>query len=1042
MTGVSTNADDQAKRPAERRQVTALCYDLVGSTKLSDTLDPEDMQELQQSFHDVCTRSVNRYGGYIESYTGDGAMAFFGYPRGQEDSAARAVHAGLEIVNECRKLSAVLAPRGITTAVRVGIATGTVVTQRAASDTADLVGMPLNLAFKLQAATEPDTVLISSSTRKLAGRLFEYEAAGNLRLGGLASPQSAWRAVRARQFRTRFQSARIQPLTPLVGREAETKTLVDLWERSKDGAGQALLVSGEAGIGKSRLISTFCRNNVHNRQLTFFYQCSSLHRDTALHPIIAQLEHFIRRSQTDTKEQLREALHALLASAGMSVDETELIARLLDISSCARDLAPDVSKERTFEALINWALHLGAKRPLLIIVEDVHWIDPTSQELLDQFIERISGHRIMLVVTCRPEYELRWSDKPHLSQIALARLSQSSATAIVEQILQSKKASTQLVEQIVQRADGIPLFVEELSTAVLDATPANGSAEDSTFSVINIPLSLSDSLIARLDQLGPDKEVAQICSAVGRTFALDIVQKLSIVDEFRIARGLERLVRLGLATLDVEGNDIRYAFRHALIQESAYESMLRSKRVAVHRRIAEVLEHDLSGTRDAAAEIVGHHCAESGLFEKAASYFHSAGRHASEASANIEAKRLLERALACVSKVPASPARSEVELSILNSLGPVLMTTNGPGSPEVEHVYKRALQLCPEVSNGKQQFVTHWGWWRIAPSADELRQRADQLLTLAIRLEDLDFKLQAHHCQWATLFNAGHLADCARHIDQGIEIYERGDYRSHGTLYGGHDPKVCAYGEKALLLWLMGYPDQAVEAIGASIAHAEALRHAGSLGHARDIEIMLLRYRRDVEGLLARTETMIAFASDQGFRDLSAKALVFKGWALTQRRQREVGIELIERGLALQRKLATQEDIPVYLEMLAEARGASGTPELGLPLLDEAISMVNASGLIYWLAELYRCKGNLIAQSARRGNEDAIVWYDRALETATGQGARSLILRSAAGKARQLGLAGLRDDGRALLAEAYSAFTEGFESADLIEARQLLDALR
>jgi predicted ATPase/class 3 adenylate cyclase len=1053
----STTTNGQATLPAERRQVTALSYDLVGSTRLSDELDPEDMQEVQQSFHNVCTQAVNRLGGYIASYTGDGAMALFGYPRGHEDSAARAIYAGLEIVSECQKLSAVFTARRIMIAVRVGIATGTVVTHRTASERVSFVGIPLNLAFKLQDVTAPNTVLISATTRRLAGRLFEYRAAGSLLLGGLTSPQPAWRAVRPRQFRTRFQGARIHPLTPLMAREAEIQGLTDLWRQSEQGSGQIVLVSGEPGIGKSRLVSAFGHKAARNRQLTIFFQCSALHRDTALYPLVVQLEHFIRRSATDSAEELRTALHALLSSNGVSSDATELVARLLDISSGSLDLPPDINKERTVEALISWASHLSARRPLLIIVEDAHWIDPTSQELLDQFVDRISGHNIMLIITCRPEYQPAWSGKPNVSWIRLDRLSKASCTTIVEKIL-GQWAPHEVVEQIVQRADGIPLFVEELSTAVLDASSPNGTPEVFSSTAGHVPPSLSDSLIARLDQLGPDKEVAQICSAIGRTFALSILQrvltmddariassvaqKVSMMDDARVARGIERLVSLGLATLDVDGTDIRYSFRHALIQEAAYESMLRNKRAAVHRRIAEVLERDYRGTREAAPEIVGHHFAEAGLVDRAAVCFHEAGRRAAAASANIEAKRLLERALACVSKTAATPEKSALELSILNSLGPILMTTNGPGSPEVEHAYERALQLCAEVPDGKQQFVAHWGWWRIAPDADELQRRADQLLEVATRLDDLDFKLQAHHCQWATLFNAGHLAECLKHIDLGIEIYERGDYKSHGTLYGGHDPKVCAYGEKALLLWLTGYPDQALQAIEVSLSHAETLRHAGSIGHARDIEIMLLRYRRDIEVLLARTETMVAFAAEQGFRDLSAKALVFKGWALSCLGQRDIGLESMEEGLALQRKLATQEDIPVYLEMLAETHGDGGNPELGIPLLDEAISMVNASGLIYWLAQLYSCKGDLIRKGAGRTIEDAIVWYDRAIETATLQGARSLVLRAAVGRARLLDRSGRRDAGQAALAEIYSTFTEGFNSVDLLEARQLLDGLR
>jgi class 3 adenylate cyclase/predicted ATPase len=1038
----------QTRLAAGRRQVTALSYDLVGSTRLAALFDPEDFAELQRSFHGACLKAVGRYGGHVDDIKGDGGLIFFGYPQAHEDDALRAVRAGLDIVSKCERLNEDAKVKGGTVAVRVGIATGIVVVGDFAPGNllaqSDVIGLPPNLSFKLQKAAEPNCVLISASTHALTGSLFEYVDLGGIAIGGIDAPQHAWRVLRERPFALRFNAIHPDRMTPLVSRDDEIDLITSRWRSAGQGEGQVVLIVGEPGIGKSRLAESAKHGLAVNGEFQVTLQCSAQHANTALYPLISRLDHALElESAHDPFDKIGQ-LERLLSRAHIN-SELPLIAYLLEIPTDQRypplGLNPDQIKERLHRLFRRVVQRLGGPRPWLIVVEDLQWIDPSSEEMLDLLVERIRQMPGILILTSRPEYAPSWIGQPHVSVVALNRLGPEDSAKIIAHISGPRALSQDTMDTIIDEADGIPLYVEELARGAMQAPAATSLADKDNRrpSAIRIPTTLYDSLTARLDQLGAGKEIAEVGSAIGRKFPLDLASRVAALDEVTAAMNLDKLVEQGIASADREGERIVYTFKHALIQEAAYQSMLRPRRQALHRQIVVLLTSDFAGTRDAEIEVVAHHYIEAGMVNNAITCLLEAGRLAAAKSANAEAERLLKRALKLLQSSPENAERDKTELALLVSLGPVQIATAGPGAVEAQATYRRAIDLCEKLPHDPVHFTAYWGWWRTSPSFKEMHDRANRLSVLADTLADPQFQLQAHHCQWATLFMLGEQQACCVHIARGIQIYDQGDYRLHGTLYGGHDPKVCGLGERGLSMWLLGYPDQALQAAAAGIDHARSLRHAGSIGHAMDQEIMLHRYRKDPITVLDRAGKMRSLGEEQGSKDLLSKSQIFEGWARAALGDPVGGTRLLSDGLTMQRAIGTQEDFPVYFEMLAEAYIALAEYTKALALLDEAIEMADRTGLQYWSAELFRQKGVVEMLQTEAGGER---FFDRAVTIAESQSARSLLLRTRICQASLLAKRGSHREAAELLGPAYGTFTEGLDTTDLREASELLERFR
>jgi predicted ATPase len=702
-------------------------------------------------------------------------------------------------------------------------------------------------------------------------------------------------------------------------------------------------------------------------------------------------------------------------------------------------------RELTLSALQSLVEGLAIQSSLLLVFEDVHWIDPTSQEWLEVLVERAASRRMVAVITHRPGYAPPWQGQPHLTSCTLNRLSPAEAAEIARRVANGKDLPRQILQHIVTKTDGVPLFVEELTKTVLESGLLQEHKDRyeliGAIPPLAIPATLHDSLMARLDQLASGPKVAQIGSAIGRQFSYELLAAAASMRGAELDTALDELVDAQLILCDGIRPRAIYSFKHALVQDAAYGTLLLAQRQALHARIAEVLETQFPETLEASPELVAHHCTEAHLGPKALHYWQLAGRRASERSANVEAISHLKRGLDLVATLPETAERRHEELDLLLTLGPVLINLKGPRTSEVAETYARALELCSSLPDSPQHFTAMWGAWRISERFETGLEIGQKLLTLAERLGDPGLSLQAHHCLWASLYHLGRHEECCEHVREGVRLYDAGNYRAHVAVYGGHDPKVCGTGERAFSLWLLGFPDQALAAGREAMVWARRLAHAGSLVHALDMSLLLHRYRRDAPTVQGRAEELIQYSEPHGFSAYRAKGTVFLGWALAELGESKRGIAYMREGLEELRALVTGEDFPIWREMLATACVKAGAPAAALEMLDEAFAETEQMGLRYWTAELHRSRGEaLLALSPPRVSE-AEADFQGALAVAREQKVRSLELRAAVSLATLERGRGGTAAGRETLAPVYAWFREGLDSVDLREARALLGEL-
>lgn len=1035
--------------------MTVLFADLVGSTSISGQLDPEDLRALFRTYLTTCTFVVQRFGGHVAQYLGDGILAYFGYPMAHEDDAERAVRAGLGIVEAVTQLRPVpIGAASVQLAVRVGIATGLVIAGDSPGgrpgEVDGLVGETLNIAARLQAGAEPNAVVITSETRHLVGDRFVCEDLGSVALRGVSRPIQSWLVMHLNETLTRFEAAHAAGLTPLVGRKEEFDLLLQRWNDAMSGRGQVVLLTGEPGIGKSRIVQNLGERIVQEPQKVVLFQCSPHHANSALYPVGAALERLAAFEREDSMERKLAKLEALLGQCGQPVEATApLVAALVSVPTGNRYKPVAVTQQRqrelTLAALQGLIEGLARDRGVLLVFEDVHWIDPTSLEWLDVLVERAGSQRLLAVITFRPTYAPGWSGLPHLTFCALNRLSPTEAAEVARRVAKSKTLPEQIRDHIVAKTDGVPLFIEELTKTVLESGLLQEHEDryelTGTIPPLAIPATLHDSLMARLDQIASGPEVAQIGSAIGRQFSYELLAAVASVPDIELRAALDQLVDAQLMLRHGTLLHATYSFKHALVQDAAYGSLLLARRQALHARIVEVLETQFPETLEASPELLAHHCTEAHLGPKALHYWQLAGRRASERSANVEAISHLTRGLDLVATLPDTAERRRQELDLLLTLGPVLMNTKGPRTREVAQTYSRALELCSSLPDSPQHFAAMWGSWRIFEHFETALEIAQKLLKLADGLGDPGLTLQAHHCLWASLFHLARHEACREHVDVGLRLYDAGNYRTHGAIYGGHDPKVCGVGARAFALWLLGFPDQALAASREAMAWARGLAHPGSLVHALDMSLLLHRYRRDARTVQARADELIRYSEDQGFSAHKAKGTVFLGWALAELGETERGIAYMRQGLDELKAIVTSEDFPILREMLATACVKAGQSGAAFDMLGEAFAEIEQSGLCYWTAELHRSRGEaLLALSPERAGE-AEADFRRALSVAREQGARSLELRAAMSLATLERRRGQTADACAWLAPVYQWFREGFDTVDLLEARALLDEL-
>jgi class 3 adenylate cyclase/predicted ATPase len=1039
---------------AERRQVTIMFSDLVGSTALSARMDPEDLREIVSSYQRCVAEAVRRFGGFVAKYMGDGVLVYFGYPTAHEDDAERAVRAGLAVVEAVGRLPM----EGEPLQVRIGIATGLVVVGdlvgAGAAQEQAVVGETPNLAARLQALAPPNAVVIAQGTHRLTGGLFEYQSLGTVEAKGFAESVRAWRVLEESQVENRFEA--LHPSggeTPLVGREGEIELLLRRWQRAKSGEGQVVLLSGEPGIGKS-CITAALQQRLAGEPLTCLrYFCLPNYQDIALRPTISQLERSAGFAREDLPEIKLSKLEALLTPTRPSDEDMALLAELLSIPASttagrypARELTPQRKRDLTFEALLRQLAMLARQRPVLMVFEDAHWVDPTSMELLDSVVAQVGRSAVLLLITFRPEFSPAWTGGAHVSTLTLDRLGQRESAVLAQRIAGSDGGlPAEAVDEIVARTDGVPLFVEELTKAVIEASSGAELVLSATpNSARVVPPTLHASLMARLDRLGPAaKEVAQVGAAIGREFSYELLVPVAAPrSQTEVRHALGRLVEAGLLFQHGTPPEASYVFKHALVQDAAYGMLLRKQRRQLHRDIAQRLEQHDPAVVQGQPELLAYHCSEAGLHKSAIAYWTVAGERAARRAANTEAVRHFRRALALLEAEPSAPERATTELKILAQLGPALMNVQGWTAPEVERVYDRALQLARAMDSSADLVAPLVGLWLFHHARGEFgkaRESIQELFRVAHTLNDPNLLLQAHHAAWPTPMFCGDFTTAYRHVEQGLSLYDEREHRHHAFQYMGHDPAVCAHALGAIIAWVLGYPERAARHADNAVQFARQLEHAPTLAHALWFVCTYHILRDDVEAALAASSETLALCEEHQLAQPKAAGMLYRGWGLVRIGKIEEGLTLAQNGLAAWERGGVGAFLQQGRFILAETCTVAGRPDEAVKLLSTALSHGNQTGEKWCEARIHHLRAQLFIASGEWAQAEQCL--RTALDVARQQDARSFELRSAASLAGLWRDQGLNRQAYDLLALSYGKFEEGFDTPDLRRAKALLEEL-
>jgi class 3 adenylate cyclase/predicted ATPase len=1045
----AASRDAPARADAERRQLTVMFCDLVGSTGLATRLDPEDLREIIGAYHRAVAETVPGFDGFVAKYMGDGVLIYFGYPRAHEDDAERAVRAGLGLIDAVGRLDV----GSVKLQARVGIATGLVVVGdligEGSAQEQSVVGETPNLAARLQALAGPEAVVIAASTRRLVGDFFEYRDLGAVEVKGIAAPVPAWQVLRPSVVTSRFEALRGSALTRLVGRDEEIDLLLRRWARAKAGDGQVVLVSGEPGIGKSRITAALAERLHAEAHLRLRYFCSPYHQDSALFPFIDQLGRASGFARDDPPAAMLEKLEALLAQAAPPDEDVAFLADLMSLPGWERhplpNLSPQRKKERTLEALIRQLEGLARRQPVVIVFEDAHWIDPTSRELLDLTVERVRTLPVLLIVTFRPEFQPPWTGQPQVSMVVLNRLDRHDRTALVAQIAGGKALPDEVVAQIVDRADGVPLFVEELTKSVLESGVLREEVGryvlDGAMPPFTIPTSLHDSLMSRLDRLGSVRLVAQIGAAIGREFPYALLCAVSRLPEDELQAPLARLVASELVFQRGIPPNAVYSFKHTLVQDAAHGSLLRNSRQQLHAQIAEALETHSPELMDTQPALLARHYAEAGLVEKSVAYWGKAGQRSAARSAMAEAVAQLHKGLDQLALLPDTPERQGRELEFWSALGAVLQAVKGQAAPETGHAYARARELWEQLGSPSEFLHIPYGQslHHVFRGELDLAQRLDEdLLRLSRQRNDSTGLVLGHISSGQTLLFAGGFASSRSHFEEALALYDPILCRSLARHAGPH-PQVSALGYLGIDLLCLGYPHQALVQSRAAIAKARGLAHPPSLAASLALGTLLLLLSRDNVALDKRAGQLVAVATEQGFPRWHAQGTICRGWVKVKNGDVVEGISLLRSGSKAYRATGSLSWMPQYFALLARACEIAGQIEEGLTLLDDALEIAERTGERSLEAELNRHKGQLLLRQGH--TEAAEVLYRKALGIAAEQGAMLWELRAAMSLARLRRDQGRGAEARDLLAPVYAWFTEGFDTPDLKDAKVMLDEL-
>jgi class 3 adenylate cyclase/predicted ATPase len=1046
--------EPRPQETAERRHVTVMFTDLVGSTALSARMDPEDLRIVIGAYHKCVAETVARFDGFVAKYMGDGVLVYFGYPVAHEDDAERAVRAGLGLIEAVASFPSLESLK-----VRIGVATGLVVVGHLVGSgearERGIVGETPNLAARLQGIAEPNTVIIADSTRRLLGNLFELQDLGPGELKGIAGPTRAWEALRANPVESRFEALHTTGLTALVGREKEIELLLRRWATAKTGEGQVVLISGEAGIGKSRLTAALLDRLAAQPHARLRYFCSPQHTDSALYPIIGQMERAAGLAHDDTPQTKLDKLDALLAQTATSVEDAALFAEMLSLPNDGRhpalDLAPQQRRQRTLEALGLQLEVLARANPVLIIFEDAHWTDPTSLEAFGRTVRQIANLRVLVIVTFRPEFEPLWIGWPHVTDLTIYRLAEGEVDAMIDRIIGNKLLPANIKQDIIERTDGIPLFVEETTKAVLEAG-SEGEARQTLAGVpppaLAVPASLHASLMARLDRLGRAKEVAQIGAAIGREFSHGLLAAVVRKPAVKLGSALDSLIGAGLLFRQGVPPHASYVFKHALVRDAAYGTLLRDSRRTLHARIADALEFAEIAERQ--PELLAHHCTEAGLIEKSASFWGKAGLRSLERSALVEATEHFMRALDQIAALPATSALRREQINLQFGLVNARMHTKGYGAPETKAaldqaqlLIERAEALGEPPEDPLVLFSVLYGFWvvnLVAFNGDAICELAARFLTLAEKQAAKVPLMIGHRIMGISLLHTGDIARGREHLDCAIKLYDPTDHRALAARFG-QDARVAILCYRSWALWLLGYPDAALADAEHTLQDAREISQAATLMYALPNASLTHIWCGNYTRAEAFLEELGALADEKSAVFWKAYGTALRGGLSAVTGKAADAVREYISGITAMRSTGATFCMPLFLSHRAQAHAKLGKFDDAWRSIGESMRTVEATKERWAEAEVNRMAGEIALMSPERDAARAQAYFDRALAVARKQQAKSWELRAAMSMARLWRDQGKRDEAHDLLAPVYGWFTEGFDTLDLRQAKALLDEL-
>ncbi len=1040
---------------AERRQLTVMFCDLVDSTAMSERLDPEELREVIQAYQQTAAGFVSQYDGYIAQYLGDGILVYFGYPVAHEDDAQRAILTGLSLTGAIAQLNdrlrqSIKTPLQLQ--VRIGIHTGLVVVgEVGAGATREqlALGETTNIAARLQNLAQPDSVVISEATFRLVQGYFACREMGPSPLKGASRPVQVYRVLHRNQAHTRLDAAPAG-LTPLVGREQEIALLQARWAQAREGNGQVVLLSGEAGLGKSRLVQVLKARIVDQPHTFLDCYCSPYHQNTALYPFIELLQRLLRFGSQDSAADKLEKLEKALARLDFSLPESvPLFAAMLSLPLPEQrypplNLSPQRQKQNTLRALLAILLKLAEGYPVLVVIEDLHWIDPSTLEMLHTLVEQVSNTRVLALFTYRLVFNPPWPLRSYVSQLPLARLSQPQVEQMAHLVAGKKSLPPPLLSQVIAKTDGVPIFVEELTKMVLEQAGAVDLS--GPLPALNIPVTLQDLLMARLDRLGEARETAQLAAVLGREFSYDLLRAIAAVDEARLQADLARLVSAELLVQRGLLPQATFTFKHALIQDAAYNSLLKSKRQEFHLAIAQILVAQFPTVVHTQPELLAQHYTAAHRTAEAVVYWQRAGAHAVAGSAGVEAVRHFKRALELLASLPETPETMQQRLELQTALGAPLLMTKGYASAEVAENYNQARELCRHLDETPRLLPVLFGLWvyyLVRAEYATALDLSDQILRLAQQLQQPDLLVEAFQVEGITHFYLGHPLKARQHLEEAVRLYESNALDGQISPFSGADRGVACLSHLALTLWLLGYPDQALARSRQAIELAERLSHPYSLAFALFLSGWLHQYRREANLAHTQTTAAVALSREQGFALLEAVSTIMGGWALTALGQSHNGIGQIFEGLKLYSLTGGELGRLHFLALLAEAHAGVGQVEEGLAVLEGALKVMQQRDERFYEAELYRLKGELLSLAELDGREDLVdgapeTFFKKAIQVARQQQARSLELRAAVSLGKLWQRQGRIGEAHRLLHESYPTFAEGHSTADLLEAHHLL----